>query len=216
MFLLVLVLLLLFSFIEIRLLVFGQDRVVVPPGPVGSLSASATWPLGLRPRPLEGLGDLPIFGASDIDALSCPEPNLQKINAPQNNYKPENALNASRIVFVPSLIPEGVLVHSNAMAGRSHAFRAVFCFPSAPESGGGSARRGKNRIIDAHGQQCYFLSPCGKSSKRAFRGVRRKTLPAFFSLTGFRVVTRPTACEPLRDHSPLRVEVVTKLSQWGN
>jgi hypothetical protein len=31
MFLLVLVLLLLFSFIEIRLLVFGQDRVVVPP-----------------------------------------------------------------------------------------------------------------------------------------------------------------------------------------
>jgi hypothetical protein len=42
----------------------------------------------------------------------------------------------------------------------------------------------------------------GKSSKRAFRGVRRKTLPAFFSLTGFRVVTRPTACEPLRDHSP--------------
>jgi hypothetical protein len=189
--------------------------VVVPPGPVGSLSASATCPLGLRPRPLEGLGDLPIFGASDIDALSCPEPNLQKINAPQNNYKPENALNASRIVFVPSLIPEGVLVHSNAMAGRSHAFRAVFCFPSAPESGGGSARRGKNRIIDAHGQQCYFLSPCGKSSKRAFRGVRRKTLPAFFSLTGFRVVTRPTACEPLRDHSPLRVEVVTKLSQWG-
>jgi hypothetical protein len=176
--------------------------VVVPPGPVRSLSASATWPLGLRPRPLEGLGDLPIFGASDIDALSCPEPNLQKINAPQNNYKPENALNASRIVFVPSLIPEGVLVHSNAMAGRSHAFRAVFCFPSAPESGGGSARRGKNRIIDAHGQQCYFLSPCGKSSKRAFRGVRRKTLPAFFSLTGFRVVTRPTACEPLRDHSP--------------
>jgi hypothetical protein len=96
------------------------------------------------------LGDLPIFGASDIDALSCPEPNLQKINAPQNNYKPENALNASRIVFVPSLIPEGVLVHSNAMAGRSHAFRAVFCFPSAPESGGGSARRGKKIELLTH------------------------------------------------------------------
>jgi hypothetical protein len=218
MFLLVLVLLLLFfSFIEIRLLVFGQDRVVVPPGPVGSLSASATWPPGASPQTPRGLGRPPNFWRVGYRRPILPRTQSAKINAPQNNYKPENALNASRIVFVPSLIPEGVLVHSNAMAGRSpHAFRAVFCFPSAPESGGGSARRGKNRIIDAHGQQCYFLSPCGKSSKRAFRGVRRKTLPAFFSLTGFRVVTRPTACEPLRDHSPLRVEVVTKLSQWGN
>jgi hypothetical protein len=77
----------------------------------------------------------------------APNPICKKINAPQNNYKPENALNASRIVFVPSLIPEGVLVHSNAMAGRSHAFRAVFCFPSAPESGGGSAREGKIELL---------------------------------------------------------------------
>jgi hypothetical protein len=76
MFLLVLVLLLLFSFIEIRLLVW-QDRVVVPPGPVGRFQRARLALLGLRPRPLEGLG-APIFGASDIDALSCPEPNLQK------------------------------------------------------------------------------------------------------------------------------------------
>jgi hypothetical protein len=78
MFLLVLVLLLLFSFIEIRLLVFGQDRWWYHPGQSGRFQRARLGPLGLRPRPLEGLGDLPIFGASDIDALSCPEPNLQK------------------------------------------------------------------------------------------------------------------------------------------
>jgi hypothetical protein len=55
-----------------------------------------------------------------------------------------------------------------------------------------------------------------KVLKAGLSRCEEKTLPAFFSLTGFRVVTRPTACEPLRDHSPLRVEVVTKLSQWGN
>jgi hypothetical protein len=76
-----------------------------------------------------------------------PRTQSAKINAPQNNYKPENALNASRIVFVPSLIPEGVLVHSNAMAGRSHAFRAVFCFPSAPESGAGQLGEGKIELL---------------------------------------------------------------------
>jgi hypothetical protein len=169
--------------------------VVVPPGPVGSLSASATWPLGLRPRPLEGLGDLPIFGASDIDALSCPEPNLQKINAPQNNYKPENALNASRIVFVPSLIPEGVLVHSNAMAGRSHAFRAVFCFPSAPESGGGSARRGKIELLTHMVNNAISFLLAGKSSKRAFRGVREKDPPGILLSNG---IPRSYAAHSLR------------------
>jgi hypothetical protein len=146
MFLLVLVLLLLFFFIEIRLLVFGQDRVVVvPPGPVGSLSASATWLAGASPQTPRGLGRPPNFLARRISTpYLAPNPICKKINAPQNNYKPENALNASRIVFVPSLIPEGVLVHSNAMAGRSHAFRAVFCFPSAPESGAGQLGEGKS------------------------------------------------------------------------
>jgi hypothetical protein len=46
--------------------------------------------------------------------------------------------------------------------------------------------------------------------------VEEKDPPGILLSNGFRVVTRPTACEPLRDHSPLRVEVVTKLSQWGN
>jgi hypothetical protein len=54
-----------------------------------------------------------------------------------------------------------------------------------------------------------------KVLKAGLSRCEEKDPPAFFSLTGFRVVTRPTACEPLRDHSPLRVEVVTKLSQWG-
>jgi hypothetical protein len=169
--------------------------VVVPPGPVGSLSASATWPPGASPQTPRGLGDLPILARRISTPYLAPNPICKKINAPQNNYKPENALNASRIVFVPSLIPEGVLVHSNAMAGRSHAFRAVFCFPSAPESGGGSARRGKNRIIDAHGQQCYFLSPCGKSSKRAFRGVREKDPPGILLSNG---IPRSYAAHSLR------------------
>jgi hypothetical protein len=148
MFLLVLVLLLLFFLLsKFGFLVFGQDRVVVPPGPVGSLSASATWPPGASPQTPRGLGRPPNFWRVGYRRPILPRTQSAKINAPQNNYKPENALNASRIVFVPSLIPEGVLVHSNAMAGRSHAFRAVFCFPSAPESGGGSARRGKIELL---------------------------------------------------------------------
>jgi hypothetical protein len=78
MFLLVLVLLLLFSFIEIRLLVFGQDRVVVPPGPVRSLSASATWPPGASPQTLEGLGDLPILARRISTPYLAPNPICKK------------------------------------------------------------------------------------------------------------------------------------------
>jgi hypothetical protein len=51
MFLLVLVLLLLFSFIEIRLLVFGQDRVVVPPGPVKVAFSERDLAWGFAPDP---------------------------------------------------------------------------------------------------------------------------------------------------------------------
>jgi hypothetical protein len=52
MFLLVLVLLLLFfSFIEIRLLVFGQDRVVVPPGQSGRFQRARLGPWGFAPDP---------------------------------------------------------------------------------------------------------------------------------------------------------------------
>jgi hypothetical protein len=51
MFLLVLVLLLLFSFIEIRLLVFGQDRVVVPPGQSGRFQRARLSPWGFAPDP---------------------------------------------------------------------------------------------------------------------------------------------------------------------
>jgi hypothetical protein len=143
MFLLVLVLLLLFSFIEIGFWSLGKIVVV---GPVGTaFSERDSWLcMGLRPRPLEGLGDLPTFWRVGYRRPILPRTQSAKINAPQNNYKPENALNASRIVFVPSLIPEGVLVHSNAMAGRSHAFRRCSCFPSAPESGGGQLGEGKS------------------------------------------------------------------------
>jgi hypothetical protein len=54
-----------------------------------------------------------------------------------------------------------------------------------------------------------------KVLKAGLSRCEEKDPPGILLSNGFRVVTRPTACEPLRDHSPLRVEVVTKLSQWG-
>jgi hypothetical protein len=93
------------------------------------------------------LGDLPIFGASDIDALSCPEPNLQKINAPQNNYKPENALNASRIVFVPSLIPEGVLVHQTQWRAVLTRLGRCSVFLQPRNQGAGQLGEGKIELL---------------------------------------------------------------------
>jgi hypothetical protein len=53
-----------------------------------------------------------------------------------------------------------------------------------------------------------------KVLKAGLSRCEEKTLPAFFS-NGIPRSYAAHSSEPLRDHSPLRVEVVTKLSQWG-
>jgi hypothetical protein len=55
-----------------------------------------------------------------------------------------------------------------------------------------------------------------KVLKAGLSRCEEKDPPGILLSNGFRVVTRPTACEPLlSDHSPTTWEVVTKLSQWG-
>jgi hypothetical protein len=80
MFLLVLVLLLLFFFLLSKFGFWSLGKIGwwYHPGQSGRFQRARLGPLGLRPRPLEGLGDLPIFARRISTPYLAPNPICKK------------------------------------------------------------------------------------------------------------------------------------------